>query len=147
MPPKLQIWGGTSDSSRMLLDWYSPSHFIHGLIFYALTVNIIISIAIEAAWEVLENTPLVVNRYRQTGSATYEGDTFINSLSDVVCCATGFWFALVMPWWASVATIIFWELTTLYFVRDNLTLNIITLIHPSERIKAWQQQASNWTGK
>lgn len=138
VPHRVKLWGGTEESSRQVLDWYSPSHFIHGLILYALTGSFIAAVIIEAAWELLENSPFIINRYRQTSSADYEGDTVLNSMSDVGCMALGFWLAGEMLPFESVMMALAFELITLVAIRDNLTLNILMLIYPFERIKRWQ---------
>lgn len=138
IPARLRLWGGTIDSSRQLFDWYSPSHLIHGIVFYWLTGNVIVSIAIEVAWELLENSPFVINRYRETSSVDYTGDTVINSLSDATCMVLGFYLTSAVPWHAAAGVLVFFELFTLWAIRDNLLLNVIMLIYPFERIKQWQ---------
>ena len=141
------VW--SSEQSQRVVDPYSPSHFIHGLLFYALLwlvarrvplrYRFVMALALEAAWEILENSPIIINRYRAvTISLGYEGDSILNSLSDIVFVGLGFWFAFKQRVRTTVATIVVLELATLWWVRDNLTLNIIMLIHPLDAIRNWQ---------
>jgi len=101
--------------------------------------RLIAAIILEGAWEVLENSSFIINRYREgTVSLGYTGDSILNSLSDIVMMALGFWAAYKFKVWQSVVAIIAIELALLWWVRDNLTLNLIMLIHPIEAIKNWQ---------
>jgi hypothetical protein len=93
----------------------------------------------EAGWEILENSPIIINRYRAVTIALgYVGDSIMNSLSDVVMMSLGFLIASRVKPWVSVALVIAMEIGCAYWVRDNLTLNIIMLIHPVDAIRAWQ---------
>ena len=145
------VW--SSEQSQRVVDPYSPSHFIHGMLFYGLLWLVarrvpmkwrfVMAVVLEAAWEILENSPIIINRYRAvTISLGYEGDSILNSLSDIVFAGLGFWFALKQNIRVSIATIIAFELITLWWVRDNLTINIIMLLHPLEAIKQWQLQVA-----
>jgi hypothetical protein len=133
----------------MLADWYSLSHIVHGLLFYAalwlvarrLEVGgrFVIALFLEASWEVIENTPMVIDRYRATTAALgYTGDSVLNSLSDILMMALGFLLARKLPLWAAVALLVALEILPLFVIRDNLTLNIIALIAPNHAIQAWQ---------
>src|SRR5437764_8003886 len=138
----IDLWVGTRDSpktSQMLFDWYSLSHIVHGLLFYAalwlvarrtpIEWRFLAALVIEAAWEVIENTPLVIDRYRATTAALgYNGDSVINSLSDVVMMAVGFLLARKLPLWACVLLLVALELVPLLAIRDNLALNIFNLL-------------------
>jgi hypothetical protein len=98
-----------------------------------------VAVLLEAAWEVFENTPFVINRYRAaTISLDYYGDSIINSLSDIASMMLGFWIARQAPAWVSIGVVIVLEVVVVLIIRDNLTLNILMLIHPFEAIKRWQ---------
>lgn len=148
----VELWVGARNSpktSQMLLDWYSFSHLVHGLLFYAIlwvaarrvSVNtrFLAALLLEASWEVLENTPMVIDRYRATTAALgYTGDSIINSLSDILMMATGFLLARKLPLWGSIALLIALELTPLLAIRDNLALNVWALLAPNAALQAWQ---------
>jgi len=148
----IELWVGTRDSpktSQMLVDWYSLSHVVHGLLFYALLWllfrrwsferRFLIAILIEAGWEVIENTPMVIDRYRETTAALgYSGDSVINSASDILMMCVGFLAARKLPVWASIALVVGLELIPLFVIRDNLTLNILNLVAPNPVLQAWQ---------
>ena len=148
----IDLWVGSRNSprtSQMLADWYSLSHIVHGLLFYAalwlvarrLDVGwrFLVALFIEASWEVIENTPMVIDRYRATTAALgYTGDSVVNSLSDILMMALGFLLARKLPLWAAIALMVALEVVPLFVIRDNLTLNIIALIAPNHAIQAWQ---------
>jgi hypothetical protein len=148
----LDLWVGSRDSpktSQMLADWYSLSHIVHGLLFYALLWllarnwpierRFLAALLVEACWEVVENTPLVIDRYRATTAAIgYSGDSVVNSMSDILMMALGFLIARKLPLWASVCLLIALEAVPLYAIRDNLTLNVWALVAPNRAIQAWQ---------
>jgi hypothetical protein len=97
------------------------------------------ALLVEASWEVIENTPLVIDRYRATTAALgYTGDSVLNSLSDILMMALGFLAARKLPVRASIVLLIVLELVPLLVIRDNLTLNIWTLIAPNKAVQAWQ---------
>ncbi|HZS63885.1 MAG TPA: DUF2585 family protein [Xanthobacteraceae bacterium] len=148
----LKLWVGAvngPENSQQFTDWYSFSHFIHGIIFYfvlwlifprtSLGLRFALAIGLEAGWEMLENTPFIIGRYRQSALANgYSGDSIVNSLSDTLIAVGGFAFARLAPAWASAALILALESFVGFMIRDNLTLNIIQLIHPSKMISLWQ---------
>ena len=148
----VELWVGARDSpktSQMLADWYSPSHVVHGLLFYGglwlvfrrwpVSWRFLAALLIEASWEVIENTPLVIDRYRETTAALgYSGDSVLNSVSDMLMMCAGFLAARKLPLWASVLLLLVLELLPLLAIRDNLTLNIWNLIAPNPTIAAWQ---------
>ena len=133
----------------MLADWYSLSHIVHGLLFYALLWLVarrlpverrfLLAVLIEAAWEVTENTPLVIDRYRATTAALgYNGDSILNSMSDILMMTFGFLLARKLPVRVAIVLVIVLELVPLFVIRDNLTLNIFNLLAPNKAVQAWQ---------
>ncbi len=144
----------SSDNSQQISDWYTPSHIIHGFLFFffgwlvwrmapgrwtAMPIRFLAAIVVEAGWELLENSPFIIDRYRaQTMALDYYGDSVLNSVSDIVAMMIGFWFASKMPVWVTVLVAVFFELLCLYVIRDNLTLNVIMLVHPVQAILDWQ---------
>ena len=149
---KLGIWTGdiwSSECSQRLADAYSFSHIGHGIVFFAILwltarklpvgTRYLIAVLIEAGWELLENSPIIINRYREATMALgYAGDSIVNSLSDVVMMSVGFLLAWRLPWWGSALLLAAMEIGCAIWVRDNLTLNVIMLIHPIDAIKEWQ---------
>lgn len=152
----IKFWHGvvfSSENSQHLFDWYTFTHIVHGLLFYFILSiiervsklkipflqKLLIAVLVESGWEILENTNYVINRYRSvTISLDYFGDSVINSLGDILAMAVGFIFAYKKSVWISVGLFLLLELSLLYFIRDNLTINIIMLIHPIEALKLWQ---------
>ena len=146
------LWEGdiwSSEQSQRFADPYTFSHTIHGMLFYAILwlvfrrapvrARFIGALLLEGAWEVLENSPIIINRYREATIALgYVGDSVFNSVSDIFFAACGFLFAWRARLWVTVAVILAMELGTLVLMRDNLTLNIIMLVHPLDAIKQWQ---------
>ena len=152
----IDLWVGEPNSSRtsqMLSDWYSLSHIVHGFLFFAglwlvgrrwpLERRFLVALAIEAAWEIVENTPLIINRYREeTAALGYTGDSVLNSMSDIAMMGLGFLLARRLPVWASVVVVLILELVPLLVIRDNLTLNVWMLLAPNDALKAWQSGGS-----
>jgi hypothetical protein len=141
------VW--TSHCSQHLADPYSLTHVSHGLIFFAALLlfrrrlglgwRFCIALTIAAGWEVLENSSFIINRYREeTMSLDYLGDSIGNSLGDIASCALGFVIARWLGLWWSLAIFVATEVALLFLIRDDLTLNVIMLIHPIPAIKAWQ---------
>ncbi len=154
----VKLWHGvvqSSENSQHLTDWYSPSHFTHGLIMFFLAWllwdkwrllggaparwALPIAVVVEAAWEIVENTPMVIDRYREvTISWGYAGDSMVNSLADIGWMIAGFLIAARIPWQASVAIALFFEAFTAWAIRDNLALNVLMLFWPLEAVRQWQ---------
>ena len=149
---RIDLWHGNPsgpETSQHLTDWYTYTHVVHGFGFYLLLWlvaprmpflwRLVIAIGLEAGWEVIENTPLIMDRYRQSALARgYFGDSVVNSVVDTLAAVVGFALARILPVWLSVALVAGMELFAAYMIRDNLVLNIIQLIHPSEVISRWQ---------
>ena len=147
------LWGQVGPTqSQMLTDWYSASHVVHGFLFFGLLWlvarqlavgwRLVIALLIECSWEVIENTPMVIDRYRAaTVALGYTGDSILNSASDIAMMVAGFLAARKLPLWASIVLVIVLELIPLAAIRDNLTLNVWMLVAPSNAILAWQAAA------
>ncbi len=154
----VKLWWGvvqSAENSQHIADWYSFSHVIHGLLFYG-AAHLLwrrwhwfkgkpaawalpIAVAFEGFWELLENSPIIIDRYRAvTVSFGYSGDAVINSLSDIGFMALGFWIASRLPWWASAVLALAFEAFTLVMIRDNLTLNVLMLVWPLDAVRVWQ---------
>ena len=152
---RVTLWVSSSTSpetSQMLADWYSASHIVHGFLFFGLlwlvarrlpvATRLLIAILIESGWEIAENSPITINRYRSaTAAIGYSGDSVLNSVSDIVMMIAGFLLARRLPLWTAVAVVILLELIPLFVIRDNLTLNIIMLLRPIDAIRTWQAGA------
>jgi len=152
---KFGLWEGniwSSECSQRLVDPYSFSHIGHGILFFVLlwvlarkiTIRnrFFVALLLEASWELLENSPLIINRYRETTIALgYVGDSVMNSLSDIIMMSLGFLLACCVRPRTSLAVLLAMEIGCAFWIRDNLTLNIIMLLHPIPAIKAWQMAA------
>ena len=154
----VKLWHGvvqSSENSQHIADWYSFSHVIHGLLFYFFAHllwrewrwfggkpaiwALPIAVAFEGFWELLENSPMIIERYRAvTVSLGYNGDSVINSLADIGFMVLGFLIASRLPAWASVVMALAFELFTLAMIRDNLALNVLMLVWPVDAIRVWQ---------
>jgi hypothetical protein len=141
------VW--SEHNSQHPFDPYAVTHVLHGLAFFGLFAWLLprvsrawrfaLSMAIETLWELVENSDLVVDRYRETTMAVgYRGDSIINSLGDLIACAFGLWLAPRLGLWWSIAVFVVAELVLLVWIRDNLFLNVLMLVWPVEAVKTWQ---------
>ena len=151
----VKVWHGvvaSSENSQHVSDWYTFSHIIHGFAFYGLFwlvgarwgwsagLRLVLAAVLEAGWEILENTPMIIDRYReQTIALDYYGDSVLNSVADMVSMVVGFLGAWRLPILLVIALTIVMEAGVAWWIRDNLTLNIIQLLYPSDAILEWQR--------
>lgn len=148
----IKLWHGqtmSSENSQHISDWYTPSHVIHGILFYAglwlvarrmpFGWRLALATLVESLWEIAENTDAVIDRYRAvTISLDYYGDSVLNSTADIFAMVLGFFMAARLPVWVSVAFAIGAEALTLWLIRDGLALNVLMLVWPLEAVRDWQ---------
>jgi len=146
------LWSGninSSHNSQFLWDPYTLTHITHGILLYAilalafrtlpLSTRLLLAVSLESMWEIIENTNLVIQRYRaETISLNYFGDSIVNSMGDILACMIGFLLASRMPTRVSVVGVLTLEILLLLWTRDNLALNVVMLIHPNSALRAWQ---------
>ncbi len=152
----VKLWHGqvvSSENSQHLADWYTPSHVIHGLLFFgafwllnrftqldlSVGTRLTLSTLLEAAWEIAENTDAVIQRYREaTIALDYFGDSVVNSSADIAAMWLGFAIAARWPWWVSAALFVVFEAVTIWLIRDGLMLNVLMLLYPLDVVRVWQ---------
>ena len=148
----IRLWHGetmSSENSQHISDWYTPSHLIHGFLFYGILWlfarrmawgwRLAVATLVESAWEVLENSDWIIERYREvTISLDYYGDSVLNTVADILAMLVGFWLAGRLPVWMTVALIIGFEALTIFLIRDGLALNILMLVFPLNAVRDWQ---------
>jgi hypothetical protein len=148
----IKLWTGDvsgPENSQQLTDWYTYTHIVHGFVLYFLLwliaprmpigLRFVLAVGLEASWEMIENTPFIIDRYRQSALAQgYVGDSIVNSVFDTLAGAFGFVLARILSVWSTVVVMVVMELFVGFMIHDNLTLNIIQLVHPSAAISHWQ---------
>lgn len=148
----IKLWHGetmSSENSQHISDWYTPSHLLHGILFYGglwlvarrvpVGWRFLIATVLECAWEIVENSDAIIERYRAvTISLDYYGDSVVNSAADVVVMMAGFWLARAIPLWASLAIAVGFEVLTAMVIRDGLALNVLMLLWPLDAVREWQ---------
>ena len=152
----VKLWHGvpqSSENSQHLTDWYTASHVIHGFLFYGaawllgrvtgrrigLGASLLAAAVLEAGWEIAENSPVIIERYRAVTIALgYDGDSVLNSAADIAAMTLGFVLASRLPVMATVLAAIAMELAVGYLIRDNLVLNVLMLVYPIDSVRAWQ---------
>jgi hypothetical protein len=146
------LWSGdiwSEHNSQYVIDPYTLTHLTHGIVFYGLlslvlknlpvSTRLLVATGIESAWEVVENSAPVIERYRaETISLNYYGDSVVNSLGDILACILGFFLASRLPKRATIIGTIALEILLAVIIRDNLTLNILMLIRPNRIVRMWQ---------
>jgi hypothetical protein len=151
----IRLWEGnplSPEASQQLFDWYTFSHIVHGFLFYgalrlifpgriSVWLALLIAIGIEVGWEIVENTPWTIQAYRQQALAQgYVGDSVINSVFDTFSMIAGFTLARFVPVWLSVVAVLLLELSAAYAIHDNLTLNVLNFVYPTETVTKWQSE-------
>ena len=143
-----EAWN-SSHTSQHFFDPYTFTHILHGVMFFWLASlifsrfsgawQLFIATFAEAAWEILENSNFIIEKYREnTASLDYFGDSILNSVGDVTACAIGFLIAQKIGWWKSLIFFLLTEVVLILWIKDSLLINILMLIYPLDAIKNWQ---------
>lgn len=149
---RIDLWHGDPsgpETSQHLTDWYTLTHVVHGFAFYlllwlvaprlAIGPRLLLALGLEVGWEILENTPMIIERYREQALAEgYFGDSIVNAIGDSLAALLGFALARLLPVWSSIVLVVTIELFAALMIRDNLALNVIQLIVPIEAVSRWQ---------
>ncbi len=149
---ELYLWAGdihSAHNSQHVFDPYSFTHLLHGLAFFWFLTLVAqrlsgewrmgLTVLTESAWEVVENSPFIIERYREATIALgYEGDTIVNSVSDIAVCTGGFLVGTALGRRRSLVLFAATECALAFWIRDGLLLNIVMLVYPSEAIRSWQ---------
>jgi hypothetical protein len=144
-------WGDTrsAHNSQHPFDPYSFTHVLHGVLLCGLLGwavprlaprwRLCLAVALEAVWEVVENSEFVIQRYRSaTAALGYQGDTVVNSLGDILSCVVGFLLARRLGPWGSLVLFVVIEAALLLWIRDSLVLQLLMLLCPIDAVKRWQ---------
>jgi hypothetical protein len=148
----IQLWAGqicSANNSQHFLDPYSFTHVLHGFLFFWLIAwllsrlranwQLALAVAVEAGWEVFENTNFIIDRYRsETAALGYTGDTVVNSFGDILCCLLGFIVARRLGLRRSLVVFAILELVLIVWIKDSLLLEILMLVVPIDTVRAWQ---------
>ncbi|HKB68031.1 MAG TPA: DUF2585 family protein [Pyrinomonadaceae bacterium] len=148
----IQLWSGqicSANNSQHFLDPYSFTHVLHGFLFFWLIAwvfsrlrtnwQLALAVAVEACWEVFENTNFIIDRYRsETAALGYNGDTVVNSFGDILCCLVGFIVARRLGLRRSLIVFAILELVLIVWIKDSLLLEILMLVVPIDAVRAWQ---------
>jgi hypothetical protein len=149
---KVLLWASnvcSANNSQHFLDAFSFTHVLHGFLYAWLIAwlgprltfdwRLTLAIAVEALWEVFENSNFIIERYRtETAALGYHGDTIINSIGDLGCAVLGFLIAQALGFRRAAVLFLLLEVVLLVWIRDSLLLEVVMLVRPVNAIKVWQ---------
>lgn len=151
-PWSADIW--SRHNSQHLMDPYTITHVLHGMLLYGLlwwllgsvvsaTNRGLLAASLEVGWEIFENTPMIIERYRETTmSLDYYGDSIVNSIGDSLGFVVGYAVAASIPASATVVGFLVTEAVLVVWIRDSLLLNVLMLLYPIEAVRDWQMGAA-----